>query len=80
MHQTVSVRLDGSKVEALNGIAEQQNYSRNAIMEEAIDNYLEMNAAWVKGIEDAIKEADAGLAMPAKEVFERVRNEFWKLN
>ena len=80
MHQTVSIRLDESKVEALNAIAEQQNHSRNVIMEEAIDNYLEMNAAWVKGIEDAIKEADEGLTMPANEVFERVRKKFWKSN
>ena len=78
--QTVSIRLTDEKVLALNAIATQQNHSRNAVMNEAIDHYLDMYQAWVEGIEAALVEVEAGNTSPAAEVFERIRGKYWKSN
>jgi predicted transcriptional regulator len=75
---TVSIRLTPDKITALNAIAEQQQHSRNQIMNQAIDYYLEMHQAWEDGIKAAIQQVEEGKDLPAKEVFDEVRSEFWK--
>ena len=78
MTHTVSIRLSEDKISILNGIAQRQNDSRNTIMNEAIDNYIEMHQAWMQGIHAAIAQDDTGKTLPATQVFDELRNKFWK--
>lgn len=70
----ITIRLSPEKALLLNEIANKEDRSRSYLLRQAVDRYLEMHQAWVKGIEEAIHEADAGKTIPIDEVFAELRD------
>ena len=58
--EAFSVRTDPKKIRKLDKLAEQQDRSRNYIVNQAIDQYLELLAWQDERIKEGIKAADAG--------------------
>jgi predicted transcriptional regulator len=58
--EAFSVRTDPKKVRKLDKLAEQQDRSRNYLVNQAIDQYLELLAWQEERIKEGIKAADAG--------------------
>lgn len=47
-------------------------------LRKCIDDHIAKQKAWDDGILEAIKQVESGKTFPANEVFERIRNKFWK--
>lgn len=58
--EAFSVRTDREKVKLLDKLAAQQDRSRNYLVNQAIDNYLELHAWQDERVREGIKAADAG--------------------
>ena len=58
--EAFSVRADPKKVRKLDKLAAQQDRSRNYLVNQAIDQYLELLAWQDERIKEGIKAADAG--------------------
>jgi predicted transcriptional regulator len=58
--EAFSVRTDPKKVRKLDKLAEQQDRSRNYLVNQAIDQYLELLAWQDQRIKEGIRAADAG--------------------
>lgn len=58
--QTISFRLDGDKVEALDTLAEALDRDRTYLLNEAVVAYLEAQRWHIEQIERGIRQADAG--------------------
>ena len=58
--EAFSVRTDAKTVIKLDKLAEQQDRSRNYLVNQAIDQYLELLAWQDERIKEGIKAADAG--------------------
>ena len=58
--EAFSVRADPKKVRKLDKLAAQQDRSRNYLVNQAIDQYLELLAWQDERIKDGIRAADAG--------------------
>lgn len=65
----ISIRLSPEKTALLDQIAQQQDRSRSYLVKHAVDDFLKRYEDWVNGIQIAIDEADAGMGIPAEEVF-----------
>ena len=71
--EAFSVRADAKKVKQLDKLAEQQDRSRNYLVNQAIDQYLDLHAWQDERIREGIKAADEGrFASDAK--MERIFN------
>jgi len=60
MDKTVSFRTDAAKVEALDALASLQDRDRSYLLNQAVDNYLELQQYHIELIEQGIRQADAG--------------------
>ena len=58
--EAFSVRTDPKKVRKLDKLARQQDRSRNYLVNQAIDQYLELLAWQDERIKEGIRAADAG--------------------
>ena len=58
--KTVSFRADSKKVEALDALASVQDRDRSYLLNEAVDNYLDLQQYHITLIEQGIRQADAG--------------------
>jgi predicted transcriptional regulator len=58
--QTISFRIDGDKVEALDTLAEALDRDRTYLLNEAVSAYLEVQRWHIEQIERGIRQADAG--------------------
>ncbi len=58
--QTVSFRMDGDKVEALDTLAEALDRDRTYLLNEAVAAYLDVQRWHIEQIERGIRQADAG--------------------
>ena len=58
--EAFSVRADPKKVRKLDKLAQQQDRSRNYLVNQAIDQYLELLTWQDERIQEGIKAADAG--------------------
>lgn len=58
--EAFSVRADRKKIRKLDKLAEQQDRSRNYLVNQAIDQYLDLLAWQDERIKEGIKAADAG--------------------
>jgi predicted transcriptional regulator len=68
MDKTVSFRTDPKKVEALDALASLQDRDRSYLLNQAIDNYLELQQYHIELIEKGIRQADAGELVEHNEV------------
>ena len=56
----VTLHLDTEKREALDSIARSMNRDRNAVIDEAIDTYLDLHRWQVAHVNEGLRQADAG--------------------
>lgn len=57
---SVSFRTDQKKVKQLDALAKKQRRHRTQLIDEALENYIEIQKWQMQEIEAAIREADAG--------------------
>jgi predicted transcriptional regulator len=60
MQKIVSFRTEAAKVEALDTLASAQDRDRSYLLNEAIDNYLDLQQYHLQLIREGIRQADAG--------------------
>jgi len=72
MDKTVSFRTDAKKVKALDALAASQDRDRSYLLNEAIDQYLDLQQYHIRLIEEGIRQADAGMLIDHAEVAKRV--------
>ncbi|TAN03667.1 MAG: ribbon-helix-helix protein, CopG family [Rhodanobacteraceae bacterium] len=65
----ITVRTDKRTVGAIDALAGAMDRSRNYIVNQAIQQYLDANAWQVKRIKAGMEDARAGRVSPAEEVF-----------
>ena len=58
--KTVSFRTNSKKVEALDALASMYDRDRSYLLNEAVDNYLDLQQYHIELIEKGIRQADAG--------------------
>lgn len=68
MDKTVSFRTDSAKVEALDALASLQDRDRSYLLNQAVDNYLELQQYQIELIEQGIRQGDAGDLVDHSEV------------
>ncbi len=73
MDKTVSFRTDVRKVEALDALADAQDRDRSYLLNEAIDNYLDLQQYHIALIKEGIRDADAGDLIDHDEVIDFVK-------
>ncbi len=73
--EAFSVRADSKKVKQLDKLANQQDRSRNYLVNQAIDQYLELHAWQDERVKAGIKAADEGRFTSDSEM-ERIFNKY----
>jgi len=68
MDKTVSFRTDIKKVEALDALAALQERDRSYLLNQAVDNFLDLQQYHISLIESGIREAEAGELVDHAEV------------
>jgi predicted transcriptional regulator len=68
MDKTVSFRTDSKKVAALDALASVQDRDRSYLLNQAVDNYLDLQQYHIELIEKGIRQADAGELVDHREV------------
>ena len=71
--RTISFRLDQQKVKALDELAEEADRDRSYLLNEAIDNYLELQKYHASLVQEGLKAVKEGRTMAADAVRERIR-------
>jgi predicted transcriptional regulator len=72
--ETVSFRIEVEKRAALDEVAEILDRDRSAVINEAIDAYLELHHWQIEHIKQGLADAENGTeGIPHEEVFERLR-------
>ncbi len=65
---SVSFRTDQKKVKQLDSLAKRQRRARTQLIDEALENYIEIQKWQMEEIRTAVREADAGNFAPDEEV------------
>jgi predicted transcriptional regulator len=68
MTKTVSFRTEARKVKALDSLATSQKRDRSYLLNEAIDQYLDLQRYHIQLIEEGIRQADAGELLDHEQV------------
>ena len=68
MHKTVSFRTDAKKVKTLDALASVQDRDRSYLLNQAVDNYLDLQQYHIELIEKGIRQADNGELVDHSEV------------
>ena len=68
--QTISFRIEPSKLEALDSLANVLDRDRTYLLNEAVTAYLEVQQWQIEQIEKSLKQADAGELFPHKKAKE----------
>jgi predicted transcriptional regulator len=71
---TITVRLPNEKIAILDQIAADEDRSRNYLLNQAVDSYIEIRQAWVNGVEEAIKQADEGKLASLDSIIEELES------
>ena len=70
--RTISFRLDEEKIEALDGLADSVDRDRSYLLNEAVTNYLELQAYHVRLINEGLKAVREGRIIETSEVRARI--------
>jgi predicted transcriptional regulator len=74
MKETISFRIEAAKRAAVDALAGALDRDRSAVINEAIDAYLELHHWQVEHIKRALTEAESGVeGVPHDDVFDRLR-------
>jgi predicted transcriptional regulator len=72
--ETISFRIDPGKRAAVDALAAALDRDRSAVINDAIEAYLELHQWQVEHIERGLAEAKSGVeGMPHDEIFDRLR-------
>jgi predicted transcriptional regulator len=66
--KTVSFRTPSQKIEAIDELASMQHRDRTYLLNEALDQYLELNQYHLQQIREGLREAKAGKLVAHAEV------------
>lgn len=72
-HRTISFRLDEDKIEALDGLAANVDRDRTYLLNEAVDNYLELQAYHAGLVKEGLKAVKEGRTLEIAEVRARIK-------
>jgi predicted transcriptional regulator len=72
--KTVTVRIPEEKVKKLDSAAAHQQRDRSFILNEAVDQYLSLQAYHLALIDEGIRAAEAGELIPHSEVVKMVNS------
>ena len=72
--RTISFRLDEDKLKALDGLAETIDRDRSYLLNEAVSNYLELQAYQVRLIQEGLKAVKEGRTIGTSELRTKIRN------
>ncbi len=70
--RTISFRLNEEKIEALDGLAESVDRDRSYLLNEAVTNYLELQAYHASLIKEGLKAVREGHTLETAEVRARI--------
>lgn len=70
--RTISFRLDEDKIEALDGLAESADRDRSHLLNEAVTNYLELQACHARLVKDGLAAVKAGRIIGTTKVRKRI--------
>jgi predicted transcriptional regulator len=70
--RTISFRLDEDKLKALDGLAETVDRDRTYLLNEAVSNYLELQAYHQSLIKEGLKAVKEGRTIETSEVRARI--------
>ena len=70
--RTISFRLDEDKIKALDGLAETVDRDRTYLLNEAVSNYLELQAYHVNLIQEGLKAVKEGRTVETSDVRARI--------
>ena len=73
--EAFTIRSDSNKVKQLDKLASQMDRSRNYLVNQAIDQFLEIHAWQIERTKEGIKAADEGRFASDKEM-ERIFNKY----
>lgn len=73
MPYALTVELDDETAQALDRLAEQTDRTRESLVNEAVRDYLALDASQLAEIADAIKEADRGEFVTREEIERIIR-------
>ncbi|MGC2111800.1 MAG: hypothetical protein WA655_19950 [Candidatus Korobacteraceae bacterium] len=68
MDKTVSFRTDSKKIAALDALASLQDRDRSYLLNQAVDNYLDLQQYHIALIKKGIHQADAGELVDHSEI------------
>jgi len=60
MHKTVSFRTNSKKMRALDALATVYDRDRSYVLNEAVDNYLDLQQYHIELIKNGLRQADVG--------------------
>ena len=66
--QNFSIRTDADKLTEIDRVAKAQNRSRNFVVNEAIDRYLDQERQWAEKVQAGLAAAASGDFAPAAEI------------
>jgi predicted transcriptional regulator len=70
--RTISFRLDKDKIDALDGLAESVDRDRSYLLNEAVTNYLDLQAYQVALIKEGLKAVKEGRTLEIADVRARI--------
>lgn len=68
----ITIRTDKRTVSAIDALANAMDRSRNYVVNQAIEQYLDANAWQVERIKEGLADARAGRVLPADDVFTEI--------
>ena len=78
--EPITVRTRKQTVQELDALAAVMDRSRNYLVNQAIDQFLEVNAWQMERIRQGMADADAGRVRPAEDVFAEIgKKHGWSL-
>jgi len=66
--RTITIRTESDTVEKISSIAQAMDRSRNWVIEDALKQYIDQQAWYLEGIQQAQKSLGAGQGIPHEEI------------
>jgi predicted transcriptional regulator len=71
-NQTITIRTESDTVDKIGAIAQAMDRSRNWVIEDALRQYIDHQAWYLEGIEQAQESLKAGKGIPHEEVMAEI--------
>ncbi len=71
-NQSITIRTESNTVEKISAIAKAMDRSRNWVIEDALKQYIDQQAWYIEGIQQAQASLAAGKGIPHEEVMAEI--------